>query len=156
MSNEREDDPGMFADIGDLLMNSDIDLDARGPLPDSPRVIRWRDMPAELREAAWLELGDFVEWLIVCYGISTIEIPPCWYQHLPLVEELSALNLAWEAAFDEDTGGGLGPLGWHERMQALRSRLRSHYHGECSRTHTESTPRKVLTDEGWGSWIETN
>ncbi len=49
-------------------------------------------------------------------------VPPCWRQHQELVEELSALHLAWEGSFGL-TAAHDAPLLWHERFAKARARI---------------------------------
>jgi hypothetical protein len=44
-------------------------------------------------------LADWIAWLIDRYTLDHRTIPPCWDQHGPLIEELSALRTAWLAAY---------------------------------------------------------
>ena len=40
----------------------------------------------------------WIRWCVRRYGLDHRTIPPCWYQHGALVEELSALRTGWQAA----------------------------------------------------------
>ncbi|MGO1411643.1 MAG: hypothetical protein ACTHX2_01115 [Microbacterium sp.] len=73
-------------------------------------------------------------WLVPRYDIGPAKIPDCWWRHGPLVEELSVLHTAWQVAFDE-TDGGYGPIGWHERLGAALSR--------------ETFRKRCVYDEHW-------
>lgn len=68
------------------------------------------------------ELDLWVTWLAHHYALDRRHVPECWTQHWELVEELSALHLAWEGAF-ATTAQADAPLAWHERFAAARSRL---------------------------------
>jgi hypothetical protein len=134
-----------------------FDLDDRSGVDGmlGAQITRWRDMPGEDAPEAWDQLRAFVDWLAVRYDLNSTVIPPCWYRHSVLVEELSALRAAWDASFVVETDGGLGPIGWHERFALARDRLlRYGYAGECARGgHTDPTDRMVdINEDDWESW----
>lgn len=149
-----EDLAAMAGDIG-------IDLDSRDGVDEvmGAKITRWRDMPDEDAAAAWDELRAFVEWIVTRYELTDNIIPPCWYRHGPLVEELSALRAAWDASFVVETDGGLGPIGWHERFALAQQRFKEHYRGECKRGsggHVETPVVKLeISDDDWNKWKET-
>lgn len=126
------------------------DLNDRAGGIDEGRITRWRDLPDEDAQEQWARLRSFVDWLVDRYAIPESEIPACWPQHPPIVEELSALRASWDTAFDPGDGG-YGPVGWHERFAAVRQRISSvHYKGAChvGRGHQPAySLRKALTNE---------
>lgn len=71
---------------------------------------------------ALLALDEWVGWLVERYNLDRRAIPPCWANHGELIEELSALRLAWLTAYAQ-MGPGDGPLAWHERFASARGRL---------------------------------
>ena len=74
-------------------------------------------------EQLFLEaLELWVGWLVGRYRLDHRLVPDCWPQHPELVEELSALHLAWEGSF-ATTAMHDAPLLWHERFAAARQRL---------------------------------
>jgi hypothetical protein len=133
-----------------------INLDSRTGQDEvvGVKITRWRDMPAVERSAAWDELRDFVEWITTRYELTDNIIPTCWYQHPPLVEELSALRAAWDASFIVETDGGLGPISWHERFALACPRLKEAYRGECKRGgHVDNpTVAPSLDQNSWDAW----
>ncbi len=70
----------------------------------------------------WLALDDWVRWLVTRYALDHREIPPCWYAHGDLVEELTALWSAHQSAYDR-AGPATGPADWHHTLAVTRSRL---------------------------------
>ncbi len=130
----------------------DTDSAALGAHP-----VRWRDLPDEDAPAAWAALRDWVEWVTARYNVPTSLIPPCWWRHAALVEELAALHTAWQASF-HPTDAGYGPVGWHERWSIASSRLRAAYSGSCSSGHRDTPPRTWagVTDENeWEAFTRT-
>lgn len=118
------------------------------------RPVNWRTLTDDQARTAWDELRGWVEWVTVRYDIPEVIVPVCWWRHGALVEELSALHTAWEAAFDP-SDGGFGPVGWHERLTIGRSRLKAVYPGSCVNGHQDRKPRSwsAVTDEGeWDAW----
>ncbi|NIL78406.1 hypothetical protein [Rhodococcus sp. B10] len=74
------------------------------PAPESgmdqlaPSRFTWRYLDHVQARQLWDELIDWVNWIRDRYELDT-KIPPCWYRHSPVVEELSALMVAWTDAY---------------------------------------------------------
>jgi hypothetical protein len=84
--------------------------------------IRWADLDAETAHRTWAALYDWVTWLLDRYAIR--EIPrPCWYKHGLIVEELTALWLAWQGAYAQDSTSATALI-WHEHLDHSRDRIR--------------------------------
>lgn len=117
-------------------------------------TINWRTLRDEDAADVWEALRAWVEWFTTRYNIPVSTVPPCWWQHDALVEELSALHTSHVAAFDpSDTG--FGPLSWHERLAIAIPRLTRAYGGGCSTEHRPTKPRSWagVTDEtAWTAW----
>lgn len=87
-----------------------------------PQPIMWSAHTRE-EQSHFLEgLDAWVTWLVDHYRLDRRYIPECWTKHWELIEELSALQLAWEAAY-ATTSHGDAPLAWHERFGLARTRL---------------------------------
>lgn len=117
-------------------------------------IVNWRDLDDNQAHTEWVGLRAWVEWLTVRYELPVSMVPNCWWRHGSLVEELSALYAAHQAAFDE-TDGGLGPLNWHERFSTALPRLTRAYGGGCSNEHDSLRPRSwsnVTDEEEWDAW----
>jgi hypothetical protein len=117
------------------------------------RVINWRTLDDADAPEIWTDLRDWVIWFTHRYNLASRKIPPCWFKHGALVEELSALHTAWLVSFDS-LDAGFGPIGWHERLAVALPRLATWYNGECHNGHTE-LPQ--TGDDGvpteWADWI---
>ncbi|MDF2506215.1 MAG: hypothetical protein K0Q52_74 [Microbacterium sp.] len=117
-------------------------------------TINWRTLTSADAAAVWEALREWVEWFTTRYSVPVSTVPDCWWQHGQLVEELSALHAAHNAAFDpSDTG--FGPIGWHERLSIALPRLSRAYGGGCTNGHRPTKPRTWddVTDEtAWTAW----
>ncbi|WP_426518781.1 hypothetical protein ACPPVQ_03780 [Diaminobutyricibacter sp. McL0618] len=116
-------------------------------------VVNWRTLERADALQAWTDLGEWVAWFTRRYNLPARKIPPCWYKHGPLVEELSALHTAWLVSYDS-LDAGYGPIGWHERLAAATPRLAGWYNGECHNGHTE-LPQSGddMIPGDWADWI---
>ena len=93
------------------------------PQPFGPALpICWAAHTPEDQRLLLEELDLWVTWLAHHYSLDRRHVPECWAQHWELVEELSALHLAWEGAY-ATTAHADAPLAWHERFAAARARL---------------------------------
>jgi len=117
------------------------------------RVISWRTLEDEDAPQVWTDLREWVIWFTHRYNLAPRKIPPCWFQHGALVEELSALHTAWLVSYDS-LDAGYGPIGWHERLAVAIPRLATWYNGECHNGHTElpQTGDGAVPAE-WADWI---
>lgn len=115
-----------------LFAEPDDDLSAhRGPQSTDalglgeppPGPVNWNLLTAAEAAAEWLDLDAWVDWLRHTYGLPPTIVPPLWHRHDELVWELSALHIAWLAAYDPE-GHPSGPLSWHREFTEARHRLR--------------------------------
>ncbi|MFF9563952.1 hypothetical protein ACF1AJ_11440 [Leifsonia sp. NPDC014704] len=117
------------------------------------RVINWRTLADADAPEVWTDLRNWVTWFTHRYNLPTRKIPPCWFKHGALVEELSALHTAWLVSYDS-LDAGYGPIGWHERLAVAIPRLATWYNGECHNGHTEvSQTGDDTLPADWGDWI---
>lgn len=68
------------------------------------------------------ELNLWIDWLTDRYRLDHRTVPDCWHDHPELLEELSALHLAWQGAFATSASPD-APLRWHEQFAAAINRL---------------------------------
>ncbi len=87
-----------------------------------PRPIDWARLEEPELSGQWEALDTWVRWLVTRYCLDHREIPPCWAEHGDLIEELSALHTAHQAAYDP-TGPATGPSEWHQVLANTRARL---------------------------------
>jgi hypothetical protein len=80
---------------------------SRGP-------IVWDSLTELERARTWQQLADWVGWLRGRYPLAH-QLPLCWWRHPELVEELTALWLAWRDAYVEKGAPLSGGADWHGR-----------------------------------------
>ena len=148
MKGEYDDDED-WAPVEDLI--GGLDLDPFDPLNRSgnaaapgSRAVRWRDLAPEQARVEWNTLRQWVEWVTTRFDVPVSLVPNCWWQHPALVEELSALHVAWRTAYDQQDSG-LGPVMWLERWHNAKARLRAAYPGSCNNGH-QPIKRRTWTD----------
>ena len=110
----------VFADPADEP--ADVDALVEQVLGGRPRPVVWRQLDAQAAAAAWGELDALVRWLARRYSLDHRDVPPCWFEHGHLVEELSALRTAHRASFDP-AASAMAPVEWHQVLAATRARL---------------------------------
>ena len=103
----------------------------------SPASWCWRTLGPEATEELTAQLHDWVSWLRSRYPLAK-KIAPCWNQHPEIVEELTALWLAWQAAYEQDNASLTGAADWHDRwLPGLLHRLEHGPHAiDCGNRHT--------------------
>jgi hypothetical protein len=61
------------------------------------------------------DMVAWVDWLIGRYRLGHT-IPPCWWAHGPMVEELSALEAAWRGAYEAADKPADAGVNWHQQL----------------------------------------
>lgn len=107
----------------------------------SPTSWCWRSVGPHGQEVLWHELGEWVAWIRHRYPLAR-RIPDCWPEHPEIVEELTALWLAWQAAYAVVDAPLTGAIEWHDRwLPGVLHRLE---HGpfaiDCSTSHIGRPP----------------
>jgi len=74
----------------------------------------WRTIGPHGAEELWRQLTDWVSWIRGRYPLAR-KIPPCWAEHPETVEELSALYLAWQHAYEDPDAALTAAADWHDR-----------------------------------------
>lgn len=87
-----------------------------------PTPIVWSAFSESDQELLLEDLDSWVTWLVERYRLDHRVVPPCWTRHPELIEELSALQLAWQGAFSTSAVPD-APLNWHERFASARVRI---------------------------------
>ena len=96
----------------------------------------WRTIGHHGAEELWTQLTGWVAWIRNRYPLAR-KIPPCWGDHPELVEELTALWLAWQHAYEDADAPLTAAADWHDRwLPGVLYRLE---HGpfalDCSNEH---------------------
>ena len=74
----------------------------------------WHTLSTDDAEKLWEALADWVGWLRGRYPLAR-QVPLCWWRHPELVEELTALWLAWREAYTEKGAPLTAAADWHGR-----------------------------------------
>lgn len=131
---------------------------ATGPELSAP--IRWADLGTDETIAELRKLGDWVTWWVRRYGISATQMPPCWYLHPRMLEELSALHTAHTLWFHSASPAN-EPLTWHREMEWSLLRLKTQTSDTgCTAqrpqpSRTESWPDTSTSQDAFAEFIET-
>jgi hypothetical protein len=126
-------------------------ISARSGIGAEPKGVMawcWRYLGPQGSDALWAELAGWVGWIRHRYPLAR-RVPACWAQHPELVEELTALWLAWHASYTERDAPLTGPIDWHDRwLPGLLHRLE---HGafalNCSSGH-QDRPASAYANAG--------
>jgi hypothetical protein len=102
----------------------------------SPTSWCWRSIGAHSADELWRQLTEWVVWIRSRYPLAR-RIPPCWAEHPEFVEELTALYLAWQHAYEDNNAPLTAAADWHDRwLPGLLHRLE---HGpfalDCTNEH---------------------
>ncbi len=126
---------------------------AGGPAAPSVEVIDFYDRGNAERVAAVMEpLRSWVDWMITTWQLRTADVPPCWWRHSHLLQELYALWCMYQLAFNP-TDSGQGPIAFAERFALARGRLRAATAQiECNPREHRDAPEVTLTDASGPSW----
>ena len=95
--------------------------DAFFPARRLPRLERppvpfiWSSLSPRDTQLYLEDLDLWVGWLVERYRLDRRTVPECWRLHSELIEELSALHLAWQGSFAL-TANHDAPLVWHEHF----------------------------------------
>lgn len=125
----------------DLLSRLET-LDASDSKSSAARPWCWRDLGPKAAGELWCQLTEWATWLRSRYPLAK-KIPPCWSEHPEIVEELTALWLAWQGAYADPNAPITAPAEWHDHwLPGLLHRLE---HGplaiDCSEAHHARSSR---------------
>lgn len=85
--------------------------------PETRRAVWWPDLPAgQERAEAVQSLGCWVdEVLRARHPEAYNELGTCWFLHPDILDELTALQAAWFAAYRDKASSGTAAIEWHDR-----------------------------------------
>jgi len=75
----------------------------------------WQSISEDEALEQWRHLAAWVGWLRGRYPIAE-QLPGCWWRHSELVEELTAVWLAWHGAYTDPRGHPGAPVDFHDRV----------------------------------------
>lgn len=105
-------------------------------------------------------LGEWVVNLVRFYELSDKIVPPCWYMHDAMIQELLALwQYREEQQYIEAAPPGAG-LDFHHQFGLAMTRLAGWNDARCNSTeHREGTPQRwysdLTTHDAWRESFET-
>ena len=92
--------------------------------PPIPMVVCWDDLDPTTYASRLSELADWITWLRATYRIPATVIPPCWFTHPGIREDIGHLWTGWQLTRHPDAGVGMIGLDWDQRKDATINRLR--------------------------------
>jgi hypothetical protein len=100
--------------VADLVSRLE-DVEARSVSAGrAPTSWCWRTIGPHGAEELWRQLTDWVDWIRTRYPLAR-KVPPCWADHPELVEELTALYVAWQHAYEDTDAPLTAAADWHDR-----------------------------------------
>ena len=130
----------------DDLDDAGLDALVDQVLGQAPRPVTWAHLDRDHAADHWAALDGWVRWLVRRYALDHRDLPPCWYAHGDLVEELSALRTAHQGAFDP-AGPASGPAEWHQIFANTRARLQL----GVARTGCRATEHRAPAPPDWAA-----
>jgi len=92
--------------------------------PPVPMVVCWDDLSPDQYTHQLADLADWIGWLRVTYRVPASVIPPCWFTHPGIREDVGHLWTGWLLTRHADAGVGMIGLDWDQRRESAISRLR--------------------------------
>lgn len=74
----------------------------------------WRSIGPHGAQELWHQLTEWVNWIRSRYPLAR-KIPSCWAEHPEIVEELTALYVAWQFAYENLDAPLTAAADWHDR-----------------------------------------
>ena len=87
-------------------------------------VICWDELDPAGYARTLRDLADWLDWLRGTYRLPYTVIPPCWFSHPGLREDLGHLWTGWLLTRHPDAGVGMTGLDWDARREQTIARLR--------------------------------
>jgi hypothetical protein len=107
-------------------------------------VIAWEELDTTTYNTTLPEMATWVDWLAETYRPPTQVLPPCWYAHPAILEDLSHLWTGWFITRHPLSGVGMIGLEWDARREHTFSAYAMlSLHQDVRVAHT---PRSALDD----------
>ena len=126
--------------------------------PEQPATIPWERLGATDYCSALEELGSWLAWLVPAYRIPPSVIPPCWFLHVGVIEELGHLWTGWRVTRHPESGVGMVGLEWDNQRERVTIRLRELVAtAGCNGTNHSSKPGPLLHRDNklWKANLQT-
>ncbi len=126
--------------------------------PEQPGTIPWEILGATDYRSALKDLGSWLAWLVPTYRIPPTVVPPCWFLHSGVVEELGHLWTGWRVTRHPVSGAGMIGLEWDNHRERVVGRLRELVAtAGCNGTNHSGKPGPVLNREEslWEANLQT-
>jgi len=126
--------------------------------PQQPGTIPWEVLSANDYRTALEDLGSWLAWLVTTYRTPPSVIPPCWFLHTGLVEELGHLWTGWRVTRHPESGMGMVGLDWDNHRERAANRLRELVAtAGCNGTTHSAKPGPALNrdDSLWEASLQT-
>ncbi len=93
-------------------------------VPPQPATVAWEALNANDYRTTLEALGQWLQWLVPTYRVPPSVIPPCWFLHPGLIEELGHLWTGWQVTRHPESGVGMIGLDWDNHRERSTARLR--------------------------------
>lgn len=126
--------------------------------PEQPAMIPWERLSATDYRSALEDLGSWLAWLVPAYRIPPSVIPPCWFLHNGVIEELGHLMTGWRMTRHPESGVGMVGLEWDNHRERVTGRLRELVAtAGCNGTTHSTKPGPALNrdDKLWEANLQT-
>ena len=87
-------------------------------------VICWDELDPAGYARNLRDLADWIDWFRRTYRVPATVIPPCWFTHPGVREDLGHLWTGWLLTRHPDAGVGMTGLDWDARREQAIARLR--------------------------------
>jgi len=139
-----------------------LERPSSSPELQDPAPWNLKDGTQKQRRKILSQLFDWIGWYNEIYpGVEEHVIPPCWFRHSAVVQELVAVFVAWQAAYCGLEEPDDAPAYWHERiLHPTITRLSSDKAagwGNCIGSHREPHPPDAGEPdrEEFQAWLTT-
>ncbi len=122
-----------------------LERPSSSPEQQAPAPWNLKDGTEKQQRKILSQLFDWIGWYNKTYpGVEEHVIPPCWFRHSAVIQELLAVFVAWQAAYCGLEEPDDAPAYWHERiLHPTIARLSSDKAagwGNCLGDHREPHP----------------
>jgi len=129
--------------------------------PPIPMVVCWDDLDPTTYTCRLTELADWIGWFRATYRIPATALPPCWFAHPGIREDIGHLWTGWLLTRHPDAGVGMIGLDWDSRKDAAINRLREATAVTgCTATRHQPEPEPTnpatsAIDQRWREHLDT-